>query len=102
MAGEIIKVFPETNLRSGHPGLADIAQKARVNLDNVGAGEFLLFINKKQTAFKLFAPNTVIHYKHPRGKILLETVQHFPQILRAGKFSYDKALERVLDRRLKQ
>jgi hypothetical protein len=103
MANEIVTVLAETDLRNGHQGLMQLAQKNRINVLNLEAGSFVLFLNRKQTAFKLYAANnTIVHYKHPRGRVNLGAIEYFPRIFNAGKFSYDKALAKLLDKKLKQ
>lgn len=103
MANSIITVFPEADLRNGHPGLRMLAAKRRIDTQMIEPGKFVMFLNRRQSAFKLFAANnTIVHYKHPRGRILLETIKHFPECFQAGEFRYDKALEKVLSRRLRE
>ncbi len=94
---KIVTVFPETHLGLGHLGLGLLAKKRRLDVKALEPGQFVLFLNRAQTAFKLFcASNTVVYYKHARGRLSMEAIQHFPSVFEAGEFSYDKALEKVL------
>jgi hypothetical protein len=103
MKNSIVKIFPDSDLRRGHLGLKIDAAKRNVNVGTLEHGEFVMFLNRRQDKFKLYAANnTLVYYTHTRGRINLEAVKYFPQIFNAGQFSYDKALEKVLTRRLER
>lgn len=96
---KLISVFPNTDLRSGHPGLQVKAAKADVDVTEINPGELVLFINKKQTAFKAFAHNnTLIYYKHQRGMLNLEAIKYLPTCLNGSELNYDRALAKVFER----
>ncbi len=98
----IVRVFPDTDLRNGHYGLAKVLAKHKITAGEIMHGEFVMFLNRTQTAFKLYAANnTLVYHKHSRGRINLEAIKYFPEVFCAGDFSYDKALEKVLTRRLR-
>lgn len=99
----IISVFPNADLRCGHTGLAITAADGNKSADNLKPGQFLLFINRKQTAFKLLAfNNTLVHYRSPAGRIDLRAIQYLPQCFTAGKFNYDIALKRMFEKTLRK
>ncbi len=103
MANNIVTVIPETHMGSGHTGLTALAKRHKIFVGDLSPGEFVLFLNRAQTAFKLFASNNVVvHYKHERGLINIDVVKFIPRVFNSGKFSYDAALEEVLNRKLKQ
>ncbi len=102
MANAVIRIFPATPMYYSHRGLKEIAKESRVNLETLESGEFVLFLNKAQTAFKLFAANnTIVYYRHARGSINMEAVRYIPSVFGGGEFKYDRALEKVLDKKLK-
>lgn len=101
---KLISVFPNSDLRSSHRGLTLAAVKAKRKppelLEN---GEFHLFLNRRQTAFKMLAANsTVVHYKSPRGSIDIRTIEYLPHCFNAGELDYDKALRIVLEKILRK
>ncbi len=97
----LVSVFPNTDLRAGHRGLGLLAIKNKRDPSRLDNGEFLLFINRGQTMFKLFtANNIVIHYKSPRGLVDIRTIRYIPECFAAGTFNYNKALELVLKKTL--
>jgi hypothetical protein len=94
---KIISVFPETDLRKGHLGLRELYKK---DISKMGSN-FVIFINRKQTAFKLLNGNLVVHYRAPFGRIDINTIQFLPYCFDAtGAFNYNKALEAVFKHKL--
>jgi hypothetical protein len=81
-----------------HKGLSEIAKKNKIDVKNLSESEFVVFINKRLNAVKIYAPNNIIAYlRSPDGKRLeMKTIQMIPYYFRGGQFQYDKALERVL------
>lgn len=101
---KIISVFPNSDLRSSHKGLSILAVKAkRKNSNELLNGEFHLFLNRSQSMFKMLAANNVlVHYKSPRGRVDIQTIQYLPECFNGGKLDYDKALKAVLEKTLKK
>lgn len=100
---QIVRVFPETNLINGHLGLSKIAKDAKVDVNTLKDGEFLIFINKRQSAFKLYAAKQIlVYYRHPKQhRMELQAIQYIPQIFQAKKrISYDEALTVLLKKKL--
>ena len=56
---KIVRVYPDSDLRCGHTGLAAACKDAQKQLK---MGNFIMFLNRSQTAFKLLAPNDVLVY----------------------------------------
>lgn len=100
---KIIRYFPDSNLRSGHRGLAMLAAKNGIKVNSLGAGEFLIFVNKRQNMLKMFASGNIIaHYKKEDGsRIDPRTIAHIPRHFSGSKINYDAALVQVLRREFK-
>ena len=97
----LISVFPNTDLRSGHAGLTKVALKAKRDVSKLEPGNFILFINRNQSAFKMFASNNmVVHYKSPRGRIHIDAIQYLPACFNGEKLNYNKALGMALEKTL--
>jgi hypothetical protein len=91
MASKLLKFYFEADLRAGHDGLR---KKYKLDPDSFASGDFIIFINKRLSGFKLYGSNnTIVYYRSPRGRIDLNTIQFLPQVFNAGKLDYDKALE---------
>lgn len=96
----VIRVFLETSMSNGHKGLSQIAHQHRIDVRKLPPHEYVVFVNRQKTAFKLFAPgNVVAHYRGAR-QIDLRTIQHLPQVFNGGRLNYDKAVAKVLEREL--
>lgn len=68
---KILRYFPDTDLRCGHKGLADLAKKAGIDPIELKNGQMLLFVNRSRNAIKIYAPgNTIVHQKTPYGNPL--------------------------------
>ncbi len=92
----LISVFPNADLRSGHAGLRKVALKSKKDPAALEPGQLLLFINRAQSAIKMFAANNIIiHYKSPRGYIDFQTIKYLPACLEGGELNYNKALAKV-------
>lgn len=97
---KIIRYFADIHLGNAHRGLTKIAIKEKVDVRNLGAGEYVVFVNSVQTAFKMFAPGNVIaHYKSPENtKIDPRTILMLPNYFNGTEIGYDKALRAVLEK----
>lgn len=104
MSNKLINVFPNTDLRCSHAGLTKLIFKHKgkvLNPELLANGEFILFINRSQSMIKMFASNNVlIHYKSPRGRIDVRTIEYLPHCFNAGELNYDAALKKVLEKHL--
>lgn len=95
----LIKVFPNSDLRCSHKGLGILAGKS--DPKTLDAGNFLLFINRSQSAFKMLAAgNVLVHYKSPRGRVHIDAIQYLPHCFSGWDLNYDKALGMSLDKLL--
>lgn len=99
MANEIVHYFPRSDLRSGHVGLTKMAAKAGYKPSELNPGEFLVFVNSRKTALKIFAANHIVaHYKSPTNYIDIRVLQYIPQAFSGGRFNYSVALQKVLEK----
>lgn len=99
---KIIRYFANTFMGNGHNGLSAIAKKEGLDLSNLHKGEFVIFVNSKNTALKMFAPgNVVAHLKMPgNGRLDLRTIALIPKFFNGTEIKYDKALEMLLRKEL--
>ncbi len=98
--GKIVNWVPDTDLRNGHQGLADIAhKKLKIDVDTLPPGEFVMFVNSSWTAFKIYAANhMILHHKQPEGhRLNPKATMLIPHFLRGQRINYDKALTHVIE-----
>lgn len=100
-SARVIQVFLNVDLRSGHAGLSQIAQKKKLKLKVLEDGQFVIFINRRQTGMKCYlSGNTVTYTK--RDRISLETIRFLPECFGGdADLAYDAALEKALKSKLK-
>lgn len=98
----IIRYFPETHMSLSHIGLRQLAKTNGVTNLHLERGEFLVFMNKAQNAFKLMTANNIIcYFKHPeRRRIDLRTVSLIPTFFNGKEFNYTGALRAAITKAL--
>ena len=95
----MIMHFPDTDMRCGHVGLRELALEHKKDPAKLKGGEFLLFTNKANTVFKLFASNEVIvHFKSATGKIDPATFRLFPKYFNGTTLDYKGALKERINK----
>jgi hypothetical protein len=101
VSNKVVHLFVNVSMSYGHKGLAETAQKEKVDIRTLKVGEFALFANKALTALKLFgANNTVIHYKAPTNRpIDIRAIKYIPHFLSGADIGYDRALLEVFRRK---
>lgn len=102
MTNLAIAVFPNSDLRCMHDGLANIAIKSKLKINCFGLkpGQFVFFINTSKDKMKVFCPNNIICYiKSPRGPLSLETIRRLPETFNGTGFDYDAAVRKELEQR---
>lgn len=95
---KILRYFPDSDLRGQHLSLSIQASRAGLNVNSLGAGDFLVFVNRKRDKVKLFASGNVVAYlKMPDGKKLdPRVIQYLPRHFNGSKINYDAAMTDVL------
>ena len=88
----------------GHEGLALLARKAKVNLDEMGGTDMLMFMNRAGDKMKVLGANgQVVNYlKMKRGQVIMkEALQFIPHAFGVtGGFNYDQACKIALTKKL--
>ena len=97
----VVRYFPDTDLRCNHLGLSDIAKKHNIDVRNLKPGEFCVFVNKRETALKIFAPqNTLVYLKSPGNYPLdLRVVKYIPRFFNGTAFNYPAGLRQIFEER---
>lgn len=103
MTNRIVRYFPDTHLGNSHQGLADIASKHKIRVNALEIGEFVVFVNKKQNALKMFASGNVIAYlKTPDGRRLHpKAIGMIPNFFNGREIKYDAVLTEVINKEFK-
>lgn len=107
--GKLIGVFLNVDLRCNHSGLADIAKKKNVAVEDLKKGQILVFMNSSKDKMKLFFANNFIgYYKSKNGKIDLSIIRYLPNTVFNinGEIDIETGVEKALSihlaKRLKQ
>lgn len=86
----IAEVFFDINLGMGHRGLAELSK-------NSNAG-YIVFINRKKSAFKVLSTkNVVAYFKPDSGKIDLNMIRDLPKYFDKGMSGYNQTLKKHLE-----
>lgn len=94
----IVRYFADTHLGNGHNGLAKLAKKNGIDMEDLSWGEFLVFMNSRQNMLKMFTRGGMIaHLRMPGGaKIDPRTIPLLPRFFSGGELRYDRAIEAVI------
>lgn len=94
----LVRYFPDTHLGNGHAGLAEIAKTHDINVSRLDFGEFVIFVNKKQTALKLYAPGNIVAYLKMPGsaRINPKVIAMIPRFFNGVEIDYGRALKEVI------
>jgi hypothetical protein len=99
----IVHYFKDADMRCGHDGLKALARKHRYRPEVLSKGEFLLFVNAKQTIAKVLGEgNALLHIKSETGRLELKTLRYLPQIFGGKAFGYAEALKLVIEKDFKE
>lgn len=103
-SNKILRVIFDSDMRCSHDGLRKIALKLKVKVDDLTKGEFIVFINTKQTMLKIFAAgNTIAFFKTPDGKRMnMNVIPLIPTYFNGEEFKYDKAVEALVKKEFGQ
>jgi len=101
MANRVIRIFKDTNMQNQHDGLAKIAMKNKVRVDQLGQGEHVVFINKACNYIKMYSANGVLTSKKEKGTINMHSIEMIPLCFDPdGKLNWDKADRLALEKQL--
>jgi hypothetical protein len=90
----LVRYYPDTDMRNGHDGLAEMARKSGIKIDNLGAGEFLAFVNRARNKLKLYNGQELVAYLRLKDnrKIDPRVIQNLPRYFDGTKINYDAAM----------
>jgi hypothetical protein len=93
-----IHFFGGVSMTNGHDGLAEIAEKHKVVLDDLRPGEFACFVNKTFTAMKLMcAEGVLIHWRNPSHRALFsEVIETLPQFLADADIGFSQEVKQAI------
>lgn len=96
---KIVRYFPEVFMGNGHNGLSKIAIEHDIDISRLDAGEYVVFMNKAQTALKMFTMGRVIaHLKMPKGtRIDPRVIALLPRFFSGKSIDYNSAIKKVLE-----
>lgn len=94
----IARVFFDVHMGQSFQGLSRLLHKNKIDPRTLGVGDFVIFINRAGTAFKLFAGNTyLVYYKNEdRHKIPLDAIQYLPASFGGTELEFNRAVEKSL------
>lgn len=93
----IARVFLDVHMGMNFDGLSRLMIKEKLDIRKLGKGDFVIFLNRKCTAFKILAGNSyLVYYKNKNRKIPLEAIQYLPASFGGDEFEFNKAVEKSL------
>jgi hypothetical protein len=100
----VVQVILNADLRCQHDGLTAIAKTFGLNVNTLKCGEYVVFVNTRQSAIKMYAANnTVAHFKLPSDRKLdLRVIGLIPRFFNGSKVDYEGALKKVLETKVRK
>ncbi len=94
----IVRYFPDTDMRGQHLALASVALKEKIYVDQLGAGEFLVFVNRRRDKLKMYTGGNVVAYlKMPNGhKVDPMVIRNLPKHFSGAGINYDAAMKETM------
>src|ERR1700722_7133787 len=97
----IARVFLDVHMGQNFQGLTRLMVKEKIDPRKLGVGDFVIFINRKSTGFKLMAGNSYLVYYKSNRQIPLEAIQYLPASFGGSEFEFNKAIEKMLKSKVK-
>jgi len=99
---KIVRYFPDTHLGNAHYGLSEIAAKEGVDIAKLKVGEYVIFVNSKKTALKMFSTgNMIAHLRMPGNtKIDMNIISSIPRFFNGKSIDYKGALKERIEKSL--
>jgi hypothetical protein len=94
----VLQVFLNADLRCSHDGLREIAKKGGLDVKDLQAGQYIVFLNAAKDRLKLYAAGNVVAYmKQPdRGKIDPRMIAELPRAFNGTAIQYEVAIKEAL------
>jgi hypothetical protein len=100
---KLLRVFFGVDMRNSHQGLLAVAAKSKVNLDKMGAGDCVIFINTNFTRVKMFASGTkaILYVSEGNKRIAPEAIKFLPHYVNGSELDYKGALAEAIEKHFK-
>jgi hypothetical protein len=95
---EIARVYFDVDMRLSFQGLKGVMKKDKFDIDTKPmAYRFVLFINRKQTAFKMLVGGQhLVYHNNGSRPFPLEAVQHFPEFFNGRAVNFSGAVRKAI------
>lgn len=103
MRNEIVSFVYPSDMRCGHEGLRMLAKRLKRDPD-LKPGQFLVFLNSRQSQAKILTAGDVLLHLRPPGanKLNLEAIAKLPEFFGGGGFNYTKAVQNTLPEQVRR
>lgn len=94
----VARVFLDTHMGLSFDGLNSLMRKAKFNTENLDEGDFVMFLNRKCTAYKVLKPHAkvIVYQNFGTRRVPLDAIQYLPRNFGGSKFEFEKAVEKAL------
>lgn len=100
---KVLQLVFNADLRGGHDRLAKDASKLGIEVDRIKVGDFVVFVNRKRSALKIYAAGfTIAHFRMPDGRVMDPRILRLvPKFFNGKELNYSGALEEVIKKEFK-
>lgn len=95
---KVLQIIFNADLRGGHDRLAKIAKDLKVDINTIKVGDFLVFVNRKRSALKVYAAgHTIAHFRMPDNRVMdVRILKLIPKFFNGKELRYNAALEELI------
>lgn len=99
VSNNIVHYFANTDMRCAHRGLATIANKAGINVNDLRAGDMVVFTNAKFNRIKIFtAGNTIAYQKSWNDQAMPpHLISLLPRYFNGKALDFDAAMKDAVE-----
>ncbi len=95
-------LFENVSMGKGQVGLAKLARSHKIDVEKLGDGAWLFFLNAKCDKLKILAPGgeTLVYHRNKTGrKLTRELIESLPELLgNKQPVTWSAAINKVFDR----
>lgn len=99
---KLINVVFNADLRNGHTGLKKIVKDLKIS--DLGQGEFILFLNSKRSALKLYTGGEIIaHFRNQNNRVMdMGVIRKIPNYFNGTSLRMQDAMADLIKERFKK
>lgn len=98
----IKRIYFDTSMSLSFGGLSEMMKKSKLDIGTIESGEFVVFVNRKQTAFKLLCgPSLLVYHNNGGRRFPITAITQMPRFFDGSKIDFSAAVDRAVRENMK-